>query len=102
MLSFTCFTRHLLTLCTLLPLLMALVAADDLSWVPFDRTQFNGNATLDSKGNVQLFWKIGSNYSTYGIASKSKGFLAVGFSETGAMTGADIALGYMGASNKFV
>ncbi len=96
------FTSQFLALCALLSLLVAVVAGDDLSWVPFDRKQFNGNATLDSKGNVQLFWKIGSDYSTFGIASKSKGYLALGFSETGAMTGADIAVGSMNASNKFV
>jgi len=67
---------------------------DDLSWVSFDRQQFNGSARLDEKGDVQLFWKTGDNYSTFGIASRSNGYLALGFSETGAMTGADIALGY--------
>ena len=60
---------------------------DDLSWVSFDRQQFNGSAALDDKGDVQLFWKTGDNYSTFGIASRSSGYLALGFSETGAMTG---------------
>lgn len=80
---------------------IASAATPDLGWVPFDRTQFDGNSALDDKGNVQLFWKLGDDYSTYGIASKSKGFLAVGFSETGAMTGADIALGISDSSGKF-
>lgn len=62
-------------------------ASDDLSWVSFDRQQFNGSAALDDKGDVQLFWKTGDNYSTFGIASRSSGYLALGFSETGAMTG---------------
>lgn len=77
-------------------------AANDLGWVPFDRTQFDGNTALDDKGNVQLFWKLGVDYSTYGIASKSTGFLALGFSETGAMTGADIAVGMTDSKGKFV
>jgi hypothetical protein len=77
-------------------------AGDDLSWVPFDRTQFDGHTTLDDKGDVQLFWTIGDEYSTYGIASRSEGYLALGFSETGAMTGADIALGYKNSAGKFV
>ncbi|VUC20327.1 unnamed protein product [Clonostachys rosea] len=68
---------------------------DDNSWIPIDLTQFSGNATLDTKGDVKLFWKIGDEYSTYGIASRSSGYLALGFSETGAMTGADIAVGSM-------
>jgi len=75
---------------------------DDLSWVSFDRQQFNGSAPLDDKGDVQLFWKTGDNYSTFGIASRSSGYLALGFSETGAMTGADMAIGYTGADGKFV
>lgn len=75
-------------------------AQADLSWVPFDRQQFDGNSALDDKGNVQLFWKVGDTYSTYGIASKSKGYLALGFSETGAMTGADIAVGTADSSGK--
>jgi hypothetical protein len=76
--------------------------SDDLSWVSFDRQQFNGSAPLDDKGDVQLFWKTGDNYSTFGIASRSNGFLALGFSETGAMTGADIALGYTDTDGHFV
>ncbi|CAG9997271.1 unnamed protein product [Clonostachys byssicola] len=74
---------------------MVNAASSDTSWIPFDLAQFNGNATLDTKGDVQLFWKTGDEYSTYGIASRSKGYLALGFSETGAMTGADIAVGSM-------
>jgi hypothetical protein len=76
--------------------------SDDLSWVSFDTKQFTANATLDDKGDVQLFWKTGDNYSTFGIASRSNGYLALGFSETGAMTGADMAVGYTDASGKFV
>lgn len=74
----------------------------DLSWVPFDRSQFNGNITLDADGNVQLFWKTSSNYSTFGVASRSNGYLALGFSQTGAMTGADMAVGYNDKNGKFV
>jgi hypothetical protein len=75
---------------------------DDLGWIPFDRTQFSGNATLDTEGDVQLFWEIGDEYSTFGIASRSSGYLALGFSETGAMTGADIAVGYIDDNDEFV
>jgi hypothetical protein len=85
--------------------MVALAAAqtnNDLSWVPFDRQQFNGNLALDTKGDVQLFWKTGDNYSTFGIASRSTGYLAVGFSQTGAMTGGDIALGYTDQNGSFV
>jgi hypothetical protein len=84
---------------------IALVVAQsnvDLSWVPFDRTQFSGNAVLDTNGDVQLFWKTGDNYSTFGIASRSNGYLALGFSETGAMTGADMAVGYTDQNGTFV
>ncbi len=83
----------------------ALVAAqgdDDLGWVLFDREQFDGNTALDGNGDVQLFWKTGDEYSTYGIAARSEGYLALGFSETGAMTGADIALGYRDDEGEFV
>ncbi|KAH7322525.1 PHM/PNGase F domain-containing protein [Stachybotrys elegans] len=76
-------------------LLAVPAAAQGSDWVPFDRSQFSGNATLDTEGHVQLFWEIGDEYSTYGIASQSSGYLALGFSETGAMTGADMAVGYM-------
>lgn len=71
-------------------------------WIPFDQEQFENNIALDTKGNVQLFWKMGDVYSTYGIASRSSGYLALGFSETGAMTGADIAVGRKDDSGKFV
>lgn len=81
---------------------VAAQAGNDLSWVTFDRSQFDGNTALDANGNVQLFWKIADDYSTYGIASRSAGYLALGFSETGAMTGADIALGYRDSTGKFV
>ena len=75
---------------------------DDLSWVSFDQKQFSANAPLDDKGEIQLFWKTGDNYSTFGIASKSNGYLALGFSETGAMTGADMAVVYTDTNGKFV
>ena len=71
------------------------------SWVPFDRSPLPGNATLDDKGNVQLFWSIGDEYSRYAIASRSTGYLALGFSQTGAMTGADIAVGLKGDNGNF-
>ena len=74
--------------------------SEDLSWVSFDRQQFNGSAPLDDKGDVQLFWKTGDNYSTFGIASRSNGYLALGFSETGAMTGADMAVLYTDSDGK--
>jgi hypothetical protein len=86
-----------------LPLSFAVAQSNnDLSWIPFDRQQFNGSATLDDKGDVQLFWKAGDNYSTYGVASRSNGYLALGFSETGAMTGADMAVAYTDENDKFV
>ena len=74
----------------------------NLSWVPFDRGQFNGNVALDTDGNVQLFWKTGNTTSTFGIASRSSGYLALGFSETGAMTGADMAVGYKDQNGTFI
>ncbi|KAK5084858.1 hypothetical protein LTR70_007753 [Exophiala xenobiotica] len=74
----------------------------DLDWVPFDREQFNGNVALDEKGNVQLFWKTANESSTFGVASRSSGYLALGFSETGAMTGADMAVGYKDQDDNFV
>ena len=73
-----------------------------LDWVPFDRQQFNGTIALDTKGDVQLFWKTGDEYSTFGIASRSTGYLAVGFSQTGAMTGGDMAVGYTDQNGSFV
>ncbi|KAK3669138.1 hypothetical protein LTR78_010983 [Recurvomyces mirabilis] len=76
-----------------------------LAWVPFSQTQFDGNAALDTdgaNGDVQLFWTLGDEYSTYGIASKSSGYLAVGFSQTGAMTGADMAVGYTDQNGTFM
>ncbi|KAM0720651.1 hypothetical protein Q7P37_004788 [Cladosporium fusiforme] len=92
-----------LLVASILPLLFAVVSGqDDTSWVPFDRQDFNGSIALDEDGDVQLYWKTGDNYSTYGIASRSSGYLALGFSETGAMTGADIALGYNNDDNEFV
>jgi hypothetical protein len=74
----------------------------NLNWVPFDRDQFDGNAALDTVGDVQLFWKTGDNSSTFGVASRSSGYLALGFSQTGAMTGGDMALGYNDENGKFV
>jgi hypothetical protein len=86
----------------LLPLSFAVAQSnDDLSWIPFDRRQFDGNTTLDDNGNVRLFWKTGDNYSTFGIASRSSGYLALGFSQTGAMTGADMAVGYTDQNGEF-
>lgn len=75
---------------------------NDLSWVLFDRGQFEGNVALDTNGDVQLFWNIGDVNSTYGIASRSSGYLALGFSETGAMTGADMAVGYKDQNGTFI
>ena len=80
---------------------VAAQANKDLDWVPFDQEQFSGNVSLDEKGDVHLFWKTGDEYSTYGVASKSSGYLALGFSETGAMTGADMAVGYTDDSGEF-
>ena len=74
----------------------------NLDWIPFDRNQFNGNVALDTIGDVQLFWKTGDNYSTFGVASRSSGYLAVGFSQTGAMTGGDMAVGYNDNNGKFI
>ncbi|KAK3713043.1 hypothetical protein LTR37_008728 [Vermiconidia calcicola] len=75
---------------------------NNLDWVPFNRNQFNGNVALDTKGDVQLFWKTGANYSTFGAASRSSGYLALGFSQTGAMTGGDMAVGYSDEDGNFV
>lgn len=87
----------------LLPISFAVAQSNnDLEWIPFDQKQFDGNTTLDTNGNVQLFWKTGDNYSTFGIASRSSGYLALGFSQTGAMTGADMAVGYTDQDGKFV
>ncbi|KEF56290.1 uncharacterized protein A1O9_07871 [Exophiala aquamarina CBS 119918] len=77
-------------------------SSNDLDWVPFDREQFNGNVALDAEGNVQLFWKTANQSSTFGVASRSSGYLALGFSETGAMTGADMAVGYRDQDDNFV
>ena len=84
-------TSGLILLLTLVSCVIA--QSTDLSWVTFDRNQFTGNIALDTVGDVQLFWKSGDNYSTFGIASRSNGYLGLGFSETGAMTGADMAIG---------
>lgn len=84
------------------PLGMAVgAAAQNDDWIPFDRNQFSGNATLDADGDVRLFWKTGDEYSTFGVASRSSGYLALGFSETGAMTGADMAVGYTDGDGEF-
>ncbi|KAI9151240.1 DBH-like monooxygenase protein 1 [Paramyrothecium foliicola] len=85
-----------------LPVSISAQSTDRHSWIPFDQRQFSGNTTLDVEGDVQLFWEIGHEYSTFGIASRSNGYLALGFSETGAMTGADMAVGYMGENDQFV
>ena len=77
-------------------------SSNSLDWVPFDRKQFNGSIALDTKGDVQLFWKTGDEYSTFGVASRSNGYLALGFSETGAMTGADMAVGYKDHAGNFI
>lgn len=77
-------------------------AGRDVSWVPFNHQQFENNIALDGQGQVQLFWTIADTYSTYGIASRSSGYLALGFSDSGAMTGADIALGYRDDSGNFI
>lgn len=92
------FLLFILTLATL----ATAESSNDPSWVPFDRTQFNGTTVLDDKGDVQLFWKLGVENSTFGIASRSSGYLALGFSQTGAMTGGDIALGYKDQDGTFV
>lgn len=84
----------LIVICIVASFHVVAQANDDLRWVPFDRQQFNGSVALDTNADVQLYWKIGEEYSTFGIASRSSGYLAVGFSQTGAMTGADIAVGY--------
>ncbi|KAK3622612.1 hypothetical protein LTR56_022077 [Elasticomyces elasticus] len=73
-----------------------------LDWIPFNRTQFDGNAALNTDGTVQLFWRLGEEYTTFGIASQSSGYLALGFSATGAMTGADMAVGLRGDNGSFV
>jgi hypothetical protein len=95
-------SRHLNTALSAVALLGMAVAQSDKDWIPFDTSQFNGNTSLDTDGDVHLFWKTGDEYSTFGIASRSSGYLALGFSETGAMTGADIAVGYMDDNDKFV
>jgi hypothetical protein len=76
-------------------------SSNDLTWIPFDRENFDGNVALDTDGHVQLFWRTGDTNSTFGIASRSSGYLALGFSETGAMTGADMAVGYKDQDGNF-
>lgn len=83
-------------------MLAAAQSNDDNGWIPFDLNQFSGNTTLDTDGDVRLFWKTGDEYSTFGIASQSSGYLALGFSETGAMTGADMAVGYVDDDGEFI
>lgn len=103
MVLFSGITRSILPIASLgLAAFAVAQSSDTLDWVPFDRNQFNGNVALDPKGDVQLFWKTGDENSTYGIASRSSGYLALGFSETGAMTGADMAIGYKDQDGNFV
>ena len=84
------------------PLLANAQSDGDNSWIPFDIDQFDGNTTLDTEGDVRLFWTIGDEYTTFGVASRSDGYLALGFSATGAMTGADMAVGYTDDDGEFV
>lgn len=77
-------------------------SSNDLTWIPFNRENFDGNVALDTDGHVQLFWRTGDTNSTFGIASRSSGYLALGFSETGAMTGADMAVGYKDQDGNFI
>ncbi|KAI8799532.1 PHM/PNGase F domain-containing protein [Cladochytrium replicatum] len=76
------------------------------SWIPFDTTQFKRHLTIftPAKKPVEFFWTLSDDLSTITAAvasNNSAGWLAVGFSETGGMKGADIALGYASGS-KFV
>ncbi|KAI8802854.1 PHM/PNGase F domain-containing protein [Cladochytrium replicatum] len=83
-------------------------AAAGPGWVPFDTSQYKRHATIltPAKKPVEFYWTLSSDLATIniGVASNnSAGWLAVGFSETGGMKGADIALGYVNAtSSKFV
>ncbi|KAI8800861.1 PHM/PNGase F domain-containing protein [Cladochytrium replicatum] len=78
------------------------------AWIPFDTTQFKRHLTLFTPANkpVELYWTLSADLATIsvGVASNnSAGWLAVGFSETNGMKGADIALGYVNATtSKFV
>jgi hypothetical protein len=81
---------------------IAAQSTPDVTWVPFDRSQFSNNTALDTDGSVQLFWRTGDEYSTYGVASRSNGYLGLGFSQTGAMTGADMAIGYRHTNGTFI
>lgn len=76
--------------------------SNNLDWIPFDQSQFSGNVALDEDGQVQLFYETGDNFSTFGVASRSSGYLALGFSQTGAMTGGDMAVGYNDEDGNFV
>ncbi|KAI8799357.1 PHM/PNGase F domain-containing protein [Cladochytrium replicatum] len=84
------------------------VAAAPPAWIPFNTTHFKRHQTIYTPSNkpVELLWTLSDDLLaiTIGVASNSSaGWLAVGFSETSGMKGADIALGYVNeTSNQFV
>ncbi|KAI8812695.1 PHM/PNGase F domain-containing protein [Cladochytrium replicatum] len=84
-----------------------LAASAAPNWIPFDTTKWKRHLTLKTPADkpVELFWTLSPDLATIqvGIASNnSAGWLAVGFSETNGMKGADIALGYVNPSGQFV
>ncbi|KAI8812277.1 PHM/PNGase F domain-containing protein [Cladochytrium replicatum] len=99
------FSRQVAVLTAALLHVLPLVIAAP-SWIPFDTAQFKRHQTIftPAKKPVEFFWTLSADLGTIiiGVASNnSAGWLAVGFSETSGMKGADIALGYV-SSNKFV
>src|SRR5687768_8649970 len=50
------------------------------------------HATLDTKGQFQIFWSFDKDSITIQYHAMTKGWAGLGFSPNGAMPGADIAL----------
>lgn len=61
---------------------------------------FPYHANLDLNGVFQLFWKFDNDTITFHYQALSKGWAGIGFSPSGAMTGADIVVLWVDPSGK--
>lgn len=61
---------------------------------------FKSHAVLDPNGNFQIYWNYDKDSITIKYEGMSKGWIGLGFSPNGAMTGADIAVFWVDTSGK--
>lgn len=61
---------------------------------------YDQSVVLDPQKRIVLSWKVTGDMIDFEVAAQTSGWVGIGFSPNGAMTGADILIGWIDRMNK--